>query len=177
MNIAKRTWTGLKAFAKSLPNDAPSDGKVTRAFISYKWESEDHLAWVQKLAEALRARGIDALLDRWEVKLGESFTDYMQEHISTADVILFVITPSAVEAAEAPKGKGGALKFEVQMMNARRIADGTRIIGIYRSGDRPPHYIRDHRYVDFREDKKFGKSLQILVDDLLGRSGPPKLKR
>ncbi len=177
LNISKRTWIGVKAFAKSLPNDAPSEGKVTRAFISYKWESEDHLAWVQKLAEALRARGINALLDQWEVKLGESFTDYMQEHISTADVILFVITPGAVEAAEAPKGQGGALKFEVQMMNARRIAEGTRIIGIYRSGDRPPRYLRDHRYVDFREDKEFGKSLQILVNDLLGQSGPPKIRR
>jgi hypothetical protein len=101
----------------------------------------------------------------------------MQEHISTADMILFVITPKAVEAAEAPKGKGGALKFEVQMMNARRIAEGTRIIGVYRSGDRPPHYLRDHRYVDFRDDAAFENSLQVLVDDILGRSGPPKMRR
>lgn len=177
MNVSKRTWTDLKLFAKSLPNDASRDGKAIRAFISYKWESEDHLAWVKKLATVLRARGIDALLDQWEVKLGESFTDYMQEHISTADVMLFVITPGAVAAAEAPMGKGGALKFEVQMMNARRIDEGTRIIGIYRSGDRPPRYLRDHRYVDFRDDKAFEKSLQILVDDLLDKSGPPKIRR
>ena len=101
----------------------------------------------------------------------------MQEHISTADIILFVITSAAVEAAEAPKGKGGALKFEVQMMNARRMAEGTRIIGVYRAGDRPPRYLRDHRYVDFRDDGDFEKSLQVLVDDILGRSGPPKIGR
>jgi hypothetical protein len=177
MNISKRTWVDLKAFAKSLPDDAPLDGKLVRAFVSYKWESKEHRLWVEKLSTALRARGIDALLDQWEVKLGESFTDYMQEHISTADMILFVITPGAVEAAEAPKGEGGALKFEVQMMNSRRMAEGTRIIGVYRSGDRPPHYLRDHRYVDFRDDAEFENSLQILVDDLLGRSGPPKIGR
>jgi hypothetical protein len=177
MNIAKRTWTDLKAFAKSLPDDAPLNSKLVRAFVSYKWESKEHSSWVERLSTALRARGIEALLDRWEVKLGESFTDYMQEHISTADIILFVITPQAVEAAEAPRGKGGALKFEVQMMNARRIAEGTRIIGVYRSGDRPPRYLRDHRYVDFREDAAFEDSLQILVDDILGRSGPPKIGR
>jgi len=101
----------------------------------------------------------------------------MQEHIATADVILFVITSAAVKAAEAPKGKGGALKFEVQMMNARRMTEGTRIIGIYRSGDRPPHYLRDHRYVDFRRDEQYEKSLRILADDILGRSGPPKAFR
>jgi len=177
MNISERTWKDLKAFAKSLPDDAPLGGQVVKAFVSYKWESKEHSSWVQKLSAALRVRGIDALLDQWEVKLGESFTEYMQEHISTSDVILFVITSAAVEAAEAPKGKGGALKFEVQMMNARRIAEGTRIIGIYRAGDRPPHYLRDHRYVDFRDDKEFEKSLQILVDDILGRGGPPKVRR
>jgi hypothetical protein len=177
MNVSERTWKDLKVFAKSLPDDAPLDAKAAKAFVSYKWESEEHSSWVQKLSEGLRVRGVEALLDQWEVKLGESFTEYMQEHISTADVILFVITSAAVEAAEAPKGKGGALKFEVQMMNARRMAEGTRIIGIYRAGSRPPHYLRDHRYVDFRDDGEFEKSLQILVDDILGRSGPPKIRR
>ncbi|WP_315766868.1 MULTISPECIES: toll/interleukin-1 receptor domain-containing protein [unclassified Bradyrhizobium] len=176
LNISQRTWSRLRAFAKSLPNDAPPHEKPVRAFVSYKWESKTHLAWVERLAFALRARGIEAILDQWEVRFGESFTDYMQEHISTADIILFVITPGAVEAAEAPKGKGGALKFEVQMMNARRIAEGTRIIGVYRSGDRPPHYLRDHRYVDFRDDAEFESSLRALTNDILGLVGPPKMK-
>lgn len=35
MNIAKRTWTDLKAFAKSLPDDAPLDDKLVRVFVSY----------------------------------------------------------------------------------------------------------------------------------------------
>ena len=90
LNVSERTWKDLKAFAKSLPDDAPLDDKVVRAFVSYKWESEEHSSWVQKLSAALRVRGIEALLDQWEVKLGESFTEYMQDHISTADVILFV---------------------------------------------------------------------------------------
>jgi hypothetical protein len=173
--MSERSWKDLKAFAKSLPDDAPLSDKPIKAYVSYKWESKEHSFWVEKLSTALRARGIQAVLDQWEVKLGDSFTDYMQHHIASADVILFVITSAAVKAAEAPKGKGGALKFEVQMMNARRIAEGTRIIGVYRSGNRPPHYLRDHRYVDFRNDDEYEKSLQILVDDILGRSGAPKL--
>lgn len=173
--MSKRSWTDLKAFARSLPQDAPL-GKAIKIFVSYKWETQEHSNWVKKLSASLRARGIDAILDQWEVKLGESFTDYMQQNIATVDLILFVISAAAVEAAEAPQGKGGALKFEVQMMNARRMAEGTRIIGIYRSGDRPPHYLRDHRYVDFRHDDDYEKSLQILVDDILGQGGPPKLR-
>jgi hypothetical protein len=175
--MSRRSYRDLKHFARDLPpDDAPTPGSTPiRAFVSYKWESGEHVAWVRKLAADLRTNGIDASLDQWAVRYGESFTEYMQRHIASADVILFVISPGAIESAEAPTGKGGALNFEVQMMNARRIAEGTRIIGIYRSGNRPPHYLRDHRYVDFRKDEEYDKALTSLVDDLLGRSGHPRL--
>jgi hypothetical protein len=65
------------------------------------------------------------------------------------------------------------LKFEVQMMNARRMAEGVRIIGVYRSGDRPPHYLRDHRYIDLRDDARYEDAVATLVADLRGESGPP----
>ena len=149
--------------------------KHPTAFLSYKGESEEHSAWVRKLATDLCARGIDAILDQWEVRLGDSFTDYMQKNISSADILLFVITSNSVRAAEAPDGEGGPLKFEVQMMNARRIREGTRIIGIYRDGDRPPNYLRDHRYVDFRNDESYAQSLHILVNDLSGISDKPPI--
>jgi hypothetical protein len=42
MNVSERTWKDLKAFAKSLPDDAPLNGKAKRAFVSYKWESTEH---------------------------------------------------------------------------------------------------------------------------------------
>jgi hypothetical protein len=144
-----------------------------RAFVSYKWESPEHVRWVEGLARDLRQQGVETILDQWEVRLGESITDYMQKHINSADVILFVITPAAVVAAEASAGEGGALKFEVQMANSRRIQEGTRIVGVYRSGDRPPHYLRDNRYADFRDDTKYADSISALADDLLGRGGPP----
>jgi len=183
--IAKSLWMtrssyrALKKFAASLPdaNTPVAIARPIKAFVSYKWESGEHVAWVRRLAADLRARGIEAVLDQWEVRFGESFTDYMQRHIADADVVLFVITPGSVAAAEAPAGKGGALKFEVQMMNARRMAEGVRIVGVYRSGDRPPHYLRDHRYVDFRDDEKYDEALQALVQDLLGNSGPPPVRQ
>jgi hypothetical protein len=168
--MSKRSYRDLKRFVERLP---PEPKRPPKAFVSYKWESGEHVAWVRQLAADLRARGIEAILDQWEVRLGDSFTDYMQRHIADCDIVLFVITPGSVAAAEAPRGAGGALKFEVQMMNARRMADGVRIIGIYRAGDRPPHYLRDNRYVDFRHDAEYHASLQLLVDDLLGRNEAP----
>jgi hypothetical protein len=48
--------------------------KSPRVFISYSWESEDHKSWVRYLGERLYKAGIEARLDQWFVRPGESFT-------------------------------------------------------------------------------------------------------
>lgn len=151
------------------------DHKPLKAFISYKWEDDAHNSWVKKFASDLRAAGVDAILDRWEVRLGDSFTDYMTSRIAEADVILFVMTSRSVAAAEA-QGQGGAVKFEMQMATSRRIAgEKMRLIGIYREGDKTVAHLRDHRYADFRDDAQYRARLQELLDDLLEADGPPPL--
>lgn len=147
-----------------------------KVFISYKWEDEAHNEWVKQLATDLRAAGIDAILDRWEVRLGDSFTDYMTAKIKVADAVLFIITTRSVAAAEAPTGEGGAVKFEVQMATSRRIAgESMRLIGILREGKTPPAHLRDHRYADFRNDSDYKLRLNELIDDLLGKDNRPPL--
>jgi hypothetical protein len=129
---------------------------------------------VEKLATDLRKAGIKAILDKWEVRLGDSFTDYMTSKINEADVVLLIMTTASVAAVESPKGEGGAVKFEMQMATARRTAgEKMRLIGIYRSGDKTPAHLRDHRYADFRDDSKYKENLKKLVDDLLGRTATP----
>ena len=178
-DVAKSLWMSessykkLKRFVRELPADDAIEKERVKAFVSYKWESEAHVAWVRKLATDLREMGVETVLDQWDVQYGQSFTTFMQRGINEADVILFVISPNAVAAAEAKDGGGGALQFEVQMMNARRMAEGVRIIGVYRSGDRPPNYLRDNRYVDFRSDRDYESALTSLANDLLGKCGPP----
>ena len=116
-----------------------------KVFISYKWEDEVHNKWVEKFATDLRAAGIDAKLDKWEVRLGDSFTDYMTSKITEADVVLFIMTTQSVAAAEAQKGSGGAVKFEIQIATSRRIAgENMRLIGVYREGIQTPGHVRDH---------------------------------
>lgn len=151
-------------------------GKIIKVFISYKWEDIEHNRWVEKFASDLRRYSIDAMLDKWEVKYGESFTDYMTSAISIADVVLFIMTPKSVEAAEAPKEKGGAVKFEVQLSTARRITgESFRFIGILRKGKKVVVHLRDFKYVDFRDDEKYDVQLRSLVDDLQGIDKKPAL--
>lgn len=161
-----------------------SEGKVAaslmkiplKVFISYKWEDDTHNKWVEKVATDLRAAGIDAKLDKWEVRLGDSFTDYMTSKIAEADVVLFIMTSLSVAAAEAPMGKGGAVKFEIQMATSRKIAgEEMRMIGIYREGSQTVAHLRDHKYADFRDDAQYQTNLQELVDDLLEKEKRPPL--
>jgi hypothetical protein len=145
-----------------------------KVFISYKWEDPDHNVWVERLASDLRARGIEALLDKWEVRYGESFSDYMTRGINTADVVLFIMTPKSIGAAEAAASGGGAVKFEVQLATARRLAgEAFRFIGILRRGDRPPAHLRDFRYADFRDEAAYEASLRHLIADLRGSTERP----
>jgi hypothetical protein len=157
--------------ASSVHRAFVDDNVVTpvTTFISYKWQDDAHNKWVEKLATDLRRAGINAILDKWEVRFGDSFTDYMTSKIAEADVVLFVMTTKSVEAAESPKGQGGAVKFEIQMAAARRIAgEKTRLIPIYREGEKTAAHVRDHRYVDFRNDSEYEQKLLELSEDLRG---------
>ncbi len=149
---------------------------IPKVFISYKWESDEHNDWVMKFAVDLRSAGIDASLDRWEVRYGDSFTDYMTSKLSEADVMLFIMTTESVAAVEASHEKGGAVKFEMQLATSRRIAgENFRIIPIYREGNKTAAHVKDHRYADFRDDTKYGNNIQLLISDLLesGSLAPP----
>lgn len=148
--------------------------KEISVFISYKWEDEKRNKWVEKLYRNLRSAGIDAKLDKYEVAPGESFSDYMTREIRECNYVLFIVTPSAVEAVESGEG---ALAFEMQISNARRLArkDGFLIIPIFREGEKTSSYLSDHRYLDFRDDKQYNVTLQYLIDWLHGSVKPPIL--
>ena len=60
--------------------------------------------------------------------------------------------------------------------NARRLASGDfSVIPIFREGDTTSTYLQDHRYLDFRDDSRYQRALQELVDWLLGRVAPPPI--
>ncbi len=153
-----------------------SCSKPVRVFLSYKWEDEEHNLWVERLAHDLRIRGIDAWLDKWEVRLGESFTDYMTSAITRADVFLFVMTPSSVEAAEAHETARGAVHFEMQIATARKISgEDFRFIGLLREGNAVVTHLKGTRYLDFRNDREYMQMLIFLVKDLKGVAEKPIL--
>lgn len=57
-------------------SDAPAAASAKRVFISHS--SKDKPA-VEKLARALRAKGIDAWLDKWEIAPGDDIVARINE--------------------------------------------------------------------------------------------------
>ncbi len=148
--------------------------KPITVFISYKHQDDSRNAWVDKFYRDLRAVNIDAKLDQYEVAPGESFSDYMTREIRNCDYFLFVVTPKSVKAVESGKG---ALAFEMQIANARRLSvkKNLVIIPIFREGVETSSYLSDYRYLDFRDDSEYDSKLDELIKWLKGNIQPPKL--
>src|SRR5258705_9227069 len=66
--------------------------KIPTVFISYASEN-DLKRWVQGFASRLRADGIDARIDQWEIALGDQLTEYMERSIRENNFVLIICTP------------------------------------------------------------------------------------
>src|SRR5262245_36868445 len=66
-----------------------------KVFISY---SRQNLAFVDRLQTALQERVIDAAVDRSEMVGGEDWWKRIEELITEADTIVFVLSPASVRS-------------------------------------------------------------------------------
>jgi formylglycine-generating enzyme required for sulfatase activity len=89
----------------------PTPAKV---FISYSHDSHEHLDRVLRLADRLRAEGIDCNLDQYEPAPAEGWPRWMDKQFKEADFILVVCTETYCRRFEGreEKGKGLGVKWE-----------------------------------------------------------------
>src|SRR5258708_3535262 len=93
-----------------------------KVFVSYSHESADHIGWVTDLSTALRKNGIDIILDRWDVRLGQDFTKFMERSVNDADRVLVICTDTY--NAKADQGIGG-VGYEKGIVSAEILAHST----------------------------------------------------
>jgi hypothetical protein len=143
--------------------------KIPRVFVSYSWDTDDHKTWVRYLAENLRVAGIDARLDQWYVKPGESFTHFMEDEVRSADHVLIVCTQSYAEKSNSRRGGVG---YEQQIISGELVTGSPRskFIPIVRHGEIdtgpngaiPIHFLGIHA-IDFRADQAFRSAFDELL--------------
>ena len=59
---------------------------MPKVFISYSWTSNEHQQWVLDLATALRDNGVDAILDKWDLKEGHDANAFMERMVTDETV-------------------------------------------------------------------------------------------
>jgi len=108
-----------------------------KAFISHA--SEDKERFVTEFATNLRAAGVDAWVDEWEIRAGDSLVDKVFAHgIDNADVFIIVLSSTSITKP-----------WVVEELDAgviRRIQKGTRIIPVLIDDVEVPPALQHLRY-------------------------------
>ena len=59
-------------------------------FVSYSHDSQEHSDWVLQLATRLRSDGVEAILDRWHLRLGQDLAAFMERGLSDSHRVLCI---------------------------------------------------------------------------------------
>jgi hypothetical protein len=138
-------------------------------FFSYSHDSEEHKNWVLKLATRLRANGVDAILDTWNVKFGSDIASFMEQGLSKSQRVICVCSKNYVKKAN--DGKGGA-GYEKQIMTAELIKDQNTdwIIPLIVNNDtnkKMPIFLGVRKYISFEDTSLYEEKYEELLRDLL----------
>ena len=139
-------------------------------FISYSHDSEEHKEWVLKLAEALMAKGIDCILDQWDLELGSNLPKFMEKGMQGSDRVLVVCT--AEYNSKANDGVGG-VGYENIIVTSEIMLnmDTNKFIPVIRNVDskiKTPLCLSGRMYVDFTNEEEFLSNVESLVYEIYG---------
>lgn len=140
-----------------------------KLFISYSWSSPEHEAWVLKLATELRQSGVDAILDKWDLKEGHDAHAFMEKMVTDPDIKKVIMVCDKTYAEKADKRSGG-VGTEAQIISPEIYAKKSqdKFVAIVRECDREgkpcvPTYYKSHIYIDFTDDTLYGESFERLL--------------
>jgi len=139
-----------------------------RVFISYSHDSAEHKSWVLDFATTIRNRGIDAVLDQWDLRPGDDLPHFMETELAKCDYVIIVCSETYVVKANAGKGGVGYEKMIVTASLLQRI-DSNKIIPIVRQSSAPvlPTFLQSKLYINFSNDSEVEYSLDELLRTLL----------
>lgn len=107
-------------------------GRHPKVFISYAWESDEHRSWVRRFATRLRADGIDASLDQWDLEPGDNRFQFM-EKIASVDSVVIVCTSRYAEKSNA-RLDGVGYESNIITSGIAEQAGRQKFIPVLRSG-------------------------------------------
>ncbi|MEB1490063.1 toll/interleukin-1 receptor domain-containing protein [Xanthomonas campestris pv. campestris] len=147
-----------------LEDDSTQPPKV---FVSYSWDSQEHIDWVGRLVRDLRASGIDAISDRTHLRLGQNLPHFM-EQTAACERVIVVCTENYMNRADE---RVGGVGYE-HLVTASELANDALsmkfipVIRDPRDAVHMPANLRGRMYVDLSYGPRYNSNFQDLVRDL-----------
>jgi hypothetical protein len=151
-----------------VPRVSPPETSVRapRTFVSHASEDKDR--FVIDLARRLRASGIDAWLDDWELQPGDSLVDRIfEEGIGNADAFIVVLSKHSI-----------AKKWVREELNAavvKRLSEGTLLIPVLIDDVEVPQALRSTLWVKIESLVAYDTQLERIVRSIYGHTEKPAL--
>ena len=139
-----------------------------RVFVSYSHDSAEHKRWVLDFATTLRNRGIDAVLDQWDLTPGDDLPHFMETELEQCDFVIMICSETYVSKANAGEGGVGYEKMIITSSLLGQI-DNSKVIPIVRqsSGTARPTFLKTKLYINFSNDSEIEYSLDELLRHIL----------
>lgn len=152
---------------------------MTKVFISYSWEDDEHKNWVRSLTDNLLDNGIDATLDQYDLSLGDRLPQFMEQSVTNADYVLIICTPTYKEKSDARKGGVG---YEGHIITGELFAKGNerKFIPVIRKGnisDALPVSLAGKLAIDLKDGLHYDMNFNDLVTTLKGLNKKPPVNK
>lgn len=138
-------------------------------FISYSHKDKQ---FVDKLAANLVKHKARVWVDRWELKVGDSIVQRVQNAIKEADALIVVLSKASVESGWCSKEITAGL---VRELEEKRVV----ILPVLLADCEIPLFLRDKLYADFRANFEDGfrvtlEAIAGVISDTLGHIKKPE---
>src|ERR1019366_7293807 len=147
------------------------------AFISYSWDDDAHRDWVRKLAERLRADGVDVEIDQWSAVPGDQLPAFMERAIRENQFVVIICTTRYASRSNAREG-GVGYEGDIMTAEVANSHNHRKFVPVLRTGTWPqaaPSWLAGKYYVNLTGDPYSERAYEDLVRTLLGirQAAPP----
>ena len=126
-------------------------------FISYSYDSKEHVKWVEKLALKMRIDGVNVIFDKRYFETGDSLSYFIEQSIIKSDYVVVVCTPNYKYKAD---NRIGGVGYEDSIITGEmtRLVNKSKCLPIIRKGtalNAIPVFLIDKRYEDLTNIVEF----------------------
>jgi hypothetical protein len=137
-----------------------------KVFVSHA--SEDRQRFVMAFAQRLRENGVDAWLDQWEMKPGDSLVDKIfEEGLRNAQAVVIVLSAASVNKPW--------VREELNFSVVKRIGKGLKIIPVVIDACEIPEALQSTLWQRVDDLEHYDEAFQRVLNAIFDRSPKPPL--